>query len=86
MKNKELVRFFKALGNERRLLMIMHLAKSKELTVGQISKLMNLSFKATSKHLIILYNAKLLNMRQVDLNKFYSIGNSPLLKKVLNPK
>lgn len=85
MKNKELVKVFRAIGNERRLLIVLHLLKNKELTVGQISEFIHISFKATSKHLIILYNAKLLNTRQVNLNKLYSISNSNFLKKLLKP-
>jgi len=86
MKNKELVKIFKALSNERRLFIILHLFKNKELTVGQISELIHLSFKATSKHLIILYNAKLLNTRQVNLNKLYSINNLDFLKQFIKSK
>jgi DNA-binding transcriptional ArsR family regulator len=86
MKNKELLRILKALSNERRLLIVGHLLKNKELSVGKISEIIHLSFKATSKHLIILYNAKLLNMRQVNLNKLYSVSNANLLKQFLEPQ
>ena len=83
MKNKELSKVFKALGNERRLLILTILSKNKELTVGQISEFIHLSFKATSKHLLILSNARLVGTRQVSLNRLYSLNNSNLIKQLL---
>ena len=81
MNNKNLVKIFKAVGNERRLLILKHLFKVKELTVGQISELINLSFKSTSNHLSVLSNTDLIESRQVSLNKFYSIKNSSFPKE-----
>jgi len=83
MKNKELSKIFKALGNERRLLIVTLLFKNKELTVGQISEFIHLSFKATSKHLLILSNANLVSMRQISLNRFYSLNNPNFIKQFL---
>ncbi len=72
--NKNLVKIFKAIGNERRFLIVNHLFKAKELSVGQISELISLSFRSTSKHLSVLTNSGLVNSRQVSLNKFYFIN------------
>jgi len=83
MKNKELSKIFKALGNERRLLIVTILFKNRELTVGQISEFIHLSFKATSKHLLILSNAKLVSMRQISLNRMYSLNNPDFIKQFL---
>lgn len=83
MKNKELSKIFKALGNERRLLIIKYLFQNKELTVGQISGFIRLSFKATSKHLLILSNVGLVSMRQISLNRFYSLNNPNFIQKFL---
>ena len=75
MKRNEYAKIFKALGNERRFLMLKYLLDKKELTVGQISELINLSFKSTSRHLSVLKNANLVISRQTNLNKFYSLSN-----------
>ena len=73
--NRELVKVFKAIGNERRFLILKHLFSKKELTVGEISKLINLSFKSVSRHLAILYSASLIDVRKVNLNHIYFIDN-----------
>jgi DNA-binding transcriptional ArsR family regulator len=74
MKIKELAKIFKALGNERRVLILKHLLTKRELTVSQISELIRLSFKSVSKHLLILENANLVKSRQIGLNKLYSLN------------
>ena len=74
MSNKELVKIFKALGNERRFLILKYLFAKKELTVGQVSEFINLSFKSSSRHLSVLINADLVKVRQVNINRFYSIN------------
>jgi len=83
MGNKELVKIFKALGNERRFLILKHLFNKKELTVGQISEFINLSFKSTSRHLSVLANVDLIKVRQVNINRFYSINDLGFPKQLL---
>lgn len=83
MKNKELVKVFKAMGNERRFLILKHLLEKKELSVGQIAELINLSFKSVSRHLTVLASANLVECRQANLNRFYFI-NPDLPKQFLN--
>ena len=73
IENIKLAKVFKALGNERRLLILKHLLKKGELTVSQISELIKLSFKSVSKHLAILENTNLVKSRKIGLNKLYSI-------------
>ena len=75
MKRTEIIKVFKALGNERRFLILKYILSQKELTVSQISELINLSFKSTSRHLSVLKNANLVVSRQTDLNNFYSLNN-----------
>lgn len=75
MNRSETIKIFKALGNERRFLILKYIIKKKELTVSQISELIHLSFKSTSRHLSVLKNANLVISRQIDLNNFYSINN-----------
>jgi len=84
MNNKELVKIFKALGNERRFLILKHLLSKKELTVGRISESINLSFKSSSRHLSVLINADLVKVRQANVNRFYSINNSGFPKQLLD--
>ncbi|MEK7658564.1 MAG: metalloregulator ArsR/SmtB family transcription factor [Patescibacteria group bacterium] len=74
MNNKNLVKIFKAMGNERRFLILKYLLRKKELTVMQISELIGLSFKSVSRHLSVLLNANLVEVRQVNINRFYSIN------------
>ncbi len=81
MNSENLVKIFKAVSNERRFLILKHLFRAKELSVGQISELIHLSFKSTSRHLLVLLNVKLVNVRQLDLNRFYSINTSNFPKE-----
>lgn len=81
MNKKELIKIFKALGNERRFLIFKHIINKKELSVSQIAELIQLSFKSVSRHLSVLTNANLLQVRQVNLNRFYSIN--PSIPKVI---
>jgi len=83
MDTKNSTKIFKALGNERRLLILKHLLERKELTVGQISELISLSFKSVSKHLSILENVNLVKSRQIGLNRLYSI-NQKAQKEILH--
>lgn len=75
MKNKELVRVLKAMGNERRLDILRRIAKSKQMSVGTLSELMGLSFRSVSKHLSVLAGAGLVEAKQVSLSRFYSISD-----------
>lgn len=83
MDNKNLVKIFKVLGNERRFLILKNLFSTKELTVGQISELIHLSLKSVSKHLSMLSNIDLVQSKQVSLNKFYSINHSKFPKQFI---
>ena len=70
----DLVKIFKAIGNERRFLIMNHLFGARELSVGQISELIDLSFRSTSKHLSVLVNSGLIKSKQVSFNKIYFIN------------
>jgi len=71
---KELERILKALANKRRLAIIKYLKKEKEATVGEIAGEINLSFKATSKHLGVLANADIIEKEQRSLQMWYSLS------------
>jgi len=75
MNSKEITKVFKAMGNDRRFSILKHLHQKKELTVSQIAEFINLSFKSTSRHLAVLAGANLIEARQVNLNRFYSISS-----------
>jgi len=74
MNKREIVKMFRAIGNERRFAILSNLLSTKELNVGQISELIHLSFKSTSRHLAILADRGLVNHRQVNLNRLYSLS------------
>jgi ArsR family transcriptional regulator len=74
MNDKQLVKILKAIGNERRLAILKHL-KTREMSVSQISKLIKLSFRSTSKHLMILSGAGLVEAKQDNLNRIYFISS-----------
>ena len=83
-KIKNLERILKALANQRRLAIIKILSKEKELDVDEISELISLSFKATSKHLAILRQLDIVDRRQVKLNMYYRLSNNlPKVVKLL---
>jgi len=74
MSNKQLVKVLKAIGNERRLAILKYLNRNRELSVNQLSKLIDLSFRSVSKHLSVLSGAGLVEARQSSLNRFYFIS------------
>ncbi len=85
MINKDLEKKLKALANKRRLAIIEGLQSQASQSVNEISRDIKLSFKSTSKHLIILYRAGLVEREQHKLVVFYSLPlkPKPLLKTIL---
>lgn len=82
---KELERALKALANRRRLLIAALLKKKTEVAVGDIAEGIELSFRATSKHLRILFSADILDRRQRSSGVYYSLSASlpPVAKGIL---
>jgi len=76
MTTKELERIFKVFGNRRRIAIVLYLQRRKEATVGDVAEHIHLSFKATSKHLIILANAGIVESEQRSLQMFYKISKN----------
>lgn len=74
MKYKKEERIFKALANYRRLAILRFLNNTKKAKVGDIAREINLSFKATSKHLQILKNVEMVFSEQVSLEQFYYLN------------
>ena len=85
MKDKEIERGLKALANKRRLAIVRFIKNEKEAAVGEIADKINLSFKATSKHLNILSGADILEKEQRSLQMFYRLsGNlSELSRRII---
>lgn len=86
MNERELEKILKALANKRRLLILKFLKNKSKQSVGSIAEEIKLSFKATSKHLLILSNSDILEKEQVGLTMLYSLSknNNPVLKKSLD--
>lgn len=73
---KNLERIYKALANSRRLAIIKFLKKAKEAIVGDIADKIELSFKATSRHLRVLAHADILDKEQRGLEVYYKIASN----------
>ena len=74
---KNLERLLKALANHRRLAIIKYLKKNKEATVGDIANHIKLSFKATSKHLGVLFMVDIVEKEQRSLQMWYRLPAQP---------
>lgn len=72
---KELERIFKALANKRRLAIVHYLKGEKEASVGEISEVIRLSFRSTSKHLSVLMAANIVEREQRSSQMFYRISS-----------
>ena len=84
MKNVE--KILKALANKRRLHILKYLNSEHKAKVGDIAKEIKLSFKSTSRHLGVLFNAELVEKDQVSLMVFYRLSQptNTIVKKILN--
>ena len=71
---KELEKTLKALANKRRLYILLFLKKNKEATVTEITNAINLSFRSTSRHLLTLFNAGVLDKRQQSTEVLYFLA------------
>ena len=86
MSEKELEKILKALANKRRILILKYLKRAGSTSVGDIADAIKLSFKATSKHLMILFNADIIDKEQVSIAMIYSLpkNHHPIVKKLLS--
>ena len=73
---KDYERMLKAVANRRRLAILRYLGREKEARVGTIAGAINLSFKATSRHLQQLAAADIVERRQRGLEMWYRIGKN----------
>ncbi|OGI65498.1 hypothetical protein A3A95_03170 [Candidatus Nomurabacteria bacterium RIFCSPLOWO2_01_FULL_39_18] len=82
---KVIEKTLKALANKRRIAILRFIKKSGQASVGDVANTIKLSFKATSKHLMILANADILEKEQISLTMLYSISKDvhPIVSKIL---
>ncbi|MDP3956456.1 MAG: metalloregulator ArsR/SmtB family transcription factor [bacterium] len=71
---KKLEKTLKALANRRRLAILKHLKENREASVGDIANTIDLSFKATSKHLSILAAIDIIEREQKSSQVFYRVA------------
>jgi len=86
MGEKELEKVLKALANKRRVAILKYLKHNGKASVGEIAEAIKLSFKATSKHLMILSHVDILEKEQESLTMFYFLPktNHPIVSKLLS--
>jgi DNA-binding transcriptional ArsR family regulator len=76
MDERKLEKYMKALANRRRLTILGFLKREREANVSRIAFEMGLSMRATSRHLIILERASILNKTQRSKEVFYKISGA----------
>jgi len=74
-KIREIEKILKILANKRRLAIIKYLKKTKEAMVGDIADEIKISFKATSKHLGLLFNVDVVEKEQRSLQMWYRLSS-----------
>lgn len=81
----ELERILKALANPRRLFIVKYLKIQPEASVWNIAATMQLSYKATSKHLLKLAACGILEKDQRGLEVFYRLGRNqpPIVEQII---
>ncbi len=89
LENKKMIKLerqLKALANKRRIAILAFLKKKKKASVGEIAENIKLSFTSTSKHLLILSTAEILEKEQVSLQMFYKITDfqAPVAKHLIS--
>ncbi|MEK7560282.1 MAG: ArsR family transcriptional regulator [Patescibacteria group bacterium] len=83
---KKFERVLKGAANRRRLAILKFLNSVKEANVSQVAEVINLSFKATSKHLGILAGLDILEKEQRSLEMFYCLAKeqNSIIKNIIN--
>ena len=85
MKERELEKQLKALANRRRLAILKYLREKREAPVAEIADEINLSFKATSKHLGVLAAIDIVERDQRSAQMFYRLASAhpPAVKHII---
>ena len=75
MRKEELEKILKALANRRRLSIVAYLKRVGKAKVGDIAFELQLSFAATSRHLVILERTGILDKEQRSTEVFYYLAD-----------
>jgi len=83
---RSLEKTLKALANRRRLSILKYLKENREAPVGEVAREIGASFKATSKHLAVLYAADLVERDQRSLQMYYWLApkQKPPSRQIIN--
>ena len=73
---KSIEKILKTLGNKRRLAIIYFLGKIKQANVSDIASEIKISLKATSKHLLQLFNFDIIEREQRGLEMWYKLSKN----------
>ena len=76
MNERRLEKYLKALANRRRLAMLGYLKRAGAANVGRVAAEMGLSIRATSRHLLVLERANILDKTQRSREVFYGISGT----------
>ena len=74
---KKLEKTFRTFGNISRLKILQYLKKQRVASVGEIAAATKCSYKATSKHLSILYRMDMVDREQVSYEMHYRLSDTP---------
>ena len=81
---RELTRCLKAVANERRLMILRELSRREPLTINMIAKRIELSLKATSKHVQRLADCEMIERTQKSLSVWCNLNRKhPILQSIL---
>lgn len=85
MNERELEKKLKAIANKRRIAILKYLKNVGRASVGDIAENIKLSFRATSRHLMVLYNVDIVEREQKNLSVFYFLpkNSHPMISKLL---
>ncbi len=79
-----LIRFFKCLSNKTRFLVLKVLSGNDEISITELSRILNSSVSTTSKHLSILKNLYLVNCRIKGKYVYYKLKNRRIISVINN--
>ncbi|MCX6721789.1 MAG: metalloregulator ArsR/SmtB family transcription factor [Candidatus Staskawiczbacteria bacterium] len=81
---KSLVKVLKAVANENRFLILKCLYKNKKLAVGDLAEMIDLPFRSVSKDLGVLRRVELVQFRNFNLNRYYSLNTTKVSKELFH--
>lgn len=79
-----MVKILKAVANKNRFFILKCLYRNKELSVGDLAEMIDSPFRSVSKDLGILRRAELVQFRNFNLNRYYSINITKFPKELFH--